>query len=522
MAQIVSGTSVNPQLSDVYILEDDNSSQGQNPLAANCVGVIGTADWGPLNSAQLMGSVADLAATFGDINANSLTDPHDLATAVRLMLAQGQAGAGVLVYGIRTGHGTLTASSVSLNDTTSGTALVGAVATAKQVGKRGDDISITFEAGANTNSVTATVTPFAGGSVEKYYNIPSAGSGAANFWNLFATAVNVGTNNAAPSDLITLGTVNNSAIAPLLGTFALTGGASGRSGVTTADLVGVDTDPRTGIYALRGLQPICSAFTIAGNTDATNSWAAMGAFADSEEMIVALDLPSGTSVTNAIASKKSNTLDDKNIVLLKDFVKFTDPVNGGQRLTTPSPVVIGLIGALPPNASPGNKKVFGIVGTERSSAYGNADLGNLQTHGINLICNPIPRGATFGVRHGRNTSSNQNLNKIPYARMLNYLKSSLAVLMGPYVDEPQSELQNDPTRNAVDAAITSFLQGLRGANQITAFQVICDLTNNSVESIRKGFLNARVRVEFMGIVEFLVVTLEAGVAVTVVTDNQPQ
>ncbi|MEX7259237.1 hypothetical protein AB2C63_32540, partial [Pseudomonas aeruginosa] len=73
----------------------------------------------------------------------------------------------------------------------------------------------------------------------------------------------------------------------------------GASGVGTTQLIGTDTSPRTGMYALRGLKADRSGapdtFALCDCTD-TASWNAMLALGIQETMMAVVTMPSGSSV----------------------------------------------------------------------------------------------------------------------------------------------------------------------------------------------------------------------------------
>jgi hypothetical protein len=90
MAQIITTGSINvPSLSadDAYIqiVAPPNFITG---VATDVIGVVGTASWGPVGTAQHLGSGQQAVLTYGPMSSTSLSDVHDLATDLYLAFGQ--------------------------------------------------------------------------------------------------------------------------------------------------------------------------------------------------------------------------------------------------------------------------------------------------------------------------------------------------------------------------------------------------------------------------------------------------
>jgi hypothetical protein len=107
---------------------------------ASVFGKVGTASWGPVNQAQLIGSLQAQNITFGGISAASLSDPFDMATSVWASYQQASNPQGLTIQGVRVSDGTDVAASVTLVDNTADvqTVTVGGSKTS------GDTIILTF------------------------------------------------------------------------------------------------------------------------------------------------------------------------------------------------------------------------------------------------------------------------------------------------------------------------------------------------------------------------------------------
>lgn len=523
MPIIVNKADFNPsalQASDLYvrIVPPPGFLRGQ---PTDILAILGTAAWGPKNQPILLGSPNDLAANFGGLVAAASSDPYDMATDALIAFMQGQK-AGLQIYGVRISDGTDVASSYTLLDT-SGTPKNGLVLNGKWTGSLGNH-TIQLTDGSKTGTYTVTIVPFSGARAEVFPNIAYTTPG--DFWNSLKSAINNGMSGIrGPSELVTAGAVDATAIAPAKGSFSMTGGTDGRSSVVSANFTGSDTAmPKTGIYSLRGLTPAANLLMLAGVTD-TTIFTTLNSFVQDEGMVCCVPFAKGTSTTSAISSKKTIGIDSPNLIYAKDWVQWFDSVSGQTRYVPPTAFILGRIACLAPELSPTNKQVYGVVGTERFDAtggnqvYSPAEAGQLQQNGITFITNPVPGGQYWGIRHGMSSSSNPVTAPVEYARMTNYLAHSLANFMGKFVGQNQSARPNDSTRAAVKGTIDSFLADLKELGQVDDFKTVCDLTNNSADSIAKHFLYADLQVRYMSSIQFFVISLQGGTTVEIEIGN---
>lgn len=106
----------------------------QNPpgyvsgIPTDVIGVVGTASWGPTNSACAIGSATQAQATFGSISAASLTDPYDLATDLALAFGQASSAATLEGWAVRVSDGTDVAASAAIPGVASAASLTATVA----------------------------------------------------------------------------------------------------------------------------------------------------------------------------------------------------------------------------------------------------------------------------------------------------------------------------------------------------------------------------------------------------------
>lgn len=338
-------------------------------------------------------------------------------------------------------------------------------------------------------------------------------------WQAIATAINSGVSGLrGPSRLVKI-VAGVGAALPSVASFVLAGGTDGATGVASATMIGADTIPRTGMYALRN-QGVSIAL-LADVYDLT-TWSTQVSFGLFEGIYMMLVGSPSDTIANATGPTGSKALAGVDSFAAKtifgDWVLWFDPVNNLQRLVSPQGLFAGLYGNLSPQNSGLNKQVYGIVGTEKSATgqtYTSADLQALATAGWDVITNPIPQGNMFGVRMGRNGSSNAVIHGDNYTRMTNYIAATLDRGMGLFVGRLQSRRPNDKTRGDAKATLDAFMQGLLDQGMIDDFLNVCDNSNNSPERIGLGYIQADCQVVYLSVVEYFILNLQGGQSVQI-------
>ena len=205
-----------------------------NGVPTNVLGVVGTATWGPVNSPTLIGNMAMYAQTFGAIQNRT----YDMGTAVAVAVQQGANN----FRCVRVTDGTDTAATVVAQTN-------GVTFTAKYTGSLGNTVTVALTAGsaANTWKVTVAAPTLA---PEVFDNIGAGQTGNA-LWIAIANAINNGVSVMRGASQIITATAGASTTAPTAATLQLAGGTDGAATITGAVLLGQDTVPRKGMYALR-------------------------------------------------------------------------------------------------------------------------------------------------------------------------------------------------------------------------------------------------------------------------------
>lgn len=490
---------------DLYVQIVPPGNTLLNGVPTNVLGIVGSAAWGPVNAPTIVGSMADYAQNFGAIQARK----YDAGTQVAAAVLQGASNMRV----VRVTDGTDTAASAIAQTNC-------ITFTSKYTGSLGNAASVTVAAGSAANSWKVSV-GMPGFVSEVFDNI--TGTGAA-LWTNIAAAINGGVSGLrGPSALITA-TAGAGSTAPTATTYSLAGGTDG-AGVTASNLVGSDTIPRTGMYALRNTG---TSIALLADCDTSSTWTSQVAFGLSEGIYMIAVGPAGDTISNAASVKSTAGIDSYAMKLLfGDWVYFADPVTGTTRLISPQGFVAGRLANLSPEQSSLNKPLYGIVGTQASNnnkVYSSAELQALAQAGIDLITNPCPGGKYFGVRIGHNTSSNAVTNTDNYTRLTNYIAYTLNAGMGVYIGKLQSANVRAQAKTTIDSFLAGMeQQGMIGAvNGGPAFRTVLDASNNPSSRVALGYMQADVQVTYLSVIEKFLINVEGGQSVVIRQSTQPQ
>lgn len=490
---------------DLYVQIVPPQNLVLNGVPTNVLGVVGSAQWGPVNQPVIIGSMAAYSANFGAIQARK----YDMGTHVATAVQQGASN----FRCVRVTDGTDVAATVIILSTC-------LTITALYSGTLGNSISVTVGTGSKASSNRITI-GIPGQVPEVYDNLTGTGNA---LWVAAAAAINAGTGPLrGPSQLVTA-SAGAGTTAPTLATYTLTGGTDGVATPATVltAITGADTTPRTGMYALRGEG--CSVAVLADYDTSTN-WTVAMAYGLSEGIYMVLCGPSGDTIANAVTTKNTAGIDSYAVKLMfGDWIYWNDPVNQVLRLVSPQGFVAGRLANMSPENSTLNKPLYGVVDSQKSglnplqsSAYSAAELQTLFQAGIDVISNPQPAGSFWGCRLGHNSSSNPAVNGDNYTRMTNYIASTLNAGMGQYV----GQVINSTLFNKIKGTLSSFCQNLLGQGLLGTmdgslpFGVICDISNNPSTRTSIGYVQADVQIQYQAINEKFLVNMEGGTTVVV-------
>lgn len=485
----------------VQILAPDVSQL--NGVPTNIAGAVGTATWGPVNSPTIVGSMSDYASKFGPIQARK----YDMGTLVAAAVLQGANN----FRCVRVTDGTDAAATIVV--------LTNCITfTGKYTGSLGNSVQVAIANGTAASSFKATIS-LPGYAPEVFDNVTGSGNA---FWVNLAAAINLGQSGLrGPSNIITAA-AGVGVTAPSVATYTLTGGNDGTTTITSTVLVGVDTVPRAGMYALRGTG--CSIAALA-DADANANWTTQNVFGLSEGIYMLAVSPAGDTIANFATVMGTAGIDSYAIkVIFGDWVYFNDTVNNQVRLISPQGFVLGLLANLSPQNSALNKQLYGVVGTQKSFAnqvYSAAELQSLGSARGDVITNPVPGGSYFGPRFGRNASSNPVIHSDAYTRMTNYLAATFNAGMGIFVGQLQSPTKQREAAATLSAFLDSlWQQGMIGNSLGTLpYSVQIDGNNNPQNRVALGIMQADVKITYLSVIEYFLINLQGGQSVTVTRAN---
>ena len=505
---------------DLYVQIVPPQNLVLNGVPTNLIGMVGTASWGPVNQPVVVGTMADYAQNFGPI----IVRKYDMGTSVATAVQQGATN----FRCVRVTDGTDVAASYAVNLVNNTYAVL---FSGLYTGSLGNTVTLTLSPSTVSGSWQLVVA-LPGSVPEVYKNIPAPSPAA--FWQNLANAVNQGTGPLrGPSQLVVAhaGSATNTPVSDFgtvqpntqNQTAMLAGGTDGAASANTVTEIGQDSLPRTGMYALRSQG--CGIAVLVDSDDSTQ-WTTQAEFGLSEGIYMILTGPNGDTITHASATKQAAGLDSYSAKLMfGDWIYWNDQANAVTRVVSPQGFVAGRLGNLSPEQSSLNQPLYSIVGTQMSGApnsgqvstYSDAELQTLFENGIDVISNPQPGGAYWGVRCGHNSSSNPAIDGDNYTRLTNYIASTLAAGMGQFV----GQVINAGLFQQIRATQLSFLQNLFAQGVLgsldgsTPYSVICDTSNNPQSMTELGVVQSNAQVQYQSINEKFIVNVEGGQTVVV-------
>jgi hypothetical protein len=397
--------------------------------------------------------------------------------------------------------------------------------TALYTGVVGNGLSYVLAAGTKAGSLRVTIRR-PGYVPEVFDNITGAGN---QLWVNAAAAVNNGNSvQRGPSQLMIMSAGPSAAPAPASPvTVGLAGGTDGATSVTDATLLGIDTAPRTGLYALRNQG--CGVVNMV-DTSVSTYWTNYDAFALPEATLVYTSTPPSDTVTTAPGELAAAGIDDWPIaVCFGDWIYWWDEFNQTQRLLAPATFAAALRANLSPEQSVLNKPLRGVIGSQKTLSGGTwaqADIDAIYGARLELIMNPVPGGYYWGCAGGVNASSNAAINGDNYSMMTNFLARSVANWAGSNV----GQLQTPDQRTQAKAVADDFFNGLWKLGMIgnadsalgigaPPWSVLINDTTTPANLAALGYEIAAVNVQYLSVIRWMVVQLQGGQTVSVTVSN---
>jgi phage tail sheath protein FI len=493
---------------DLYVQIVPPSNYLINGQPTNRTGVVGTAAWGPVDQPVIIGDMPTYAINFGAPVARK----HDMGTQVATAIQQGASDFRCVRV---TDDTDVAATSTGVTTCITFTALY--------TGSLGNNLTVQIVNGSKAGSFKAIVGVPGSGQPEYYDNITGTGNA---FWVALASAINNGNGVLRGKSLLITATAGTGSTAPTAGTTCtFTGGTDGATNPTSADIIGSNASPFSGMYALANQG--CGLLLVADMDDSTQ-WTTIDGVADTNSLYAIQTGPSGDTIANAVTTKQTAGLDSYSSKLLfGDWVLWNDPFNQVERYVSPQGFAAGRLANLSPEQSGLNKTLYGVAGTQTSasanSTYSEAELTVLIQAGIDVITNPGAGGVSmWTLRSGHNSSSNAAIRGDNYTRLTNFLATSFNAGMGVYC----GQVINLSLSQNVSATMNAFLLGLYGQGILgpdvddggLPFSVICGIgpgTNNPPNRTKLGYFQCDIQVQYQAINEEFIINLQGGQTVTV-------
>jgi len=403
------------------------------PGAIGVCGIVGTADWGPVDTPTTVSSYAEVLTTFGDDNSASLT----MSRALNLLFANG-ANTVRCVRIIGTTKAKATGSLLSV-----ATPVI--TATALYYGDEGNNITLSYD----TTRLLVTIANTSLGVEE----IHSASDGAATPAYDSATLVaNITANSvlvAAVADEITEPDETTNT--------ALTTGDSG--------VVVTSTDYNDGLTELETVD--CNIVLLAGQSssaDVTNLTAhVVKMLGEDEERMGYIGNAQGETISTITSNM--NSIDSDRIVYCGPGIDFVPRYSAAGTSASfggcyTAAAVAGKVSSLAVHVSPTNKVLSGMTDTEYFTSKS-----NIQDLILARVC-AIRNNSGIRIQKGITSSSDTAWVQITTRRIVDSAKSGIRTAGLPFV----GKLNNERVRTALKGTIDNFLDSMLANESITYYK----------------------------------------------------
>jgi hypothetical protein len=385
----------------------------------------------------------------------------------------------------------------------------------------GNGLVPTVQAGTAASSIKITIGR-PGFTAEVFDNIIGLGN---LMWVNAALAINNG--NAAirgPSVLCTATAgLGGAGVPGTAATITMAGGLDGTTTITDATLLGVDTLPRKGLYALRN-----QGISVACPVDASLStyWSNYSTFGLGEGVQVEAASPAGDTITAAATELSTAGVDSYAFKLdFGDWIYWWDDVNSTLRLLSPATFLAAKRANMSPEQSVLNKYMNNIVGSQKTltgGVWSDADKDALYAARMDLLCNPVPGGSYWASNNGVNSSSNAAINGDNYTMLTNFIAKSVARWAGSNIGLLQTPDQRRSAKAVIDDFFNAMWQlGMIG-NASSAFGQGLPPWSTAIDDITtpptlaaQGYEIAAVRVQYLAVIRWFILNLMGGQTVQV-------
>lgn len=404
---------------------------GVGGISTGNIGIVGTANRGPVNSVQILGSYTEALDTFGQYDEWSETgNPLSLVRALQQVFS----GGGSTVYAVRIANGTPVARVISVVDSA-------------------DAVLFTLTAtsgGTWANGITATLTSGSTARLELEY----AGNKEV-FEGATALDLHTAISNSATT-LVTAGTLApaDEATAPDDLEATTAGSNNGENATATqlqTGLARLENQP-VNILAAAGFGTAQAAARVLAHLETTENNAA--------ERMAVLGVTSDSVAS--IISNDVGAVSNKRVILVGPGIKSTD-ARSGNLVNLPgsyaAALVAGRLSTLAPHISLTNKDLA-IEGL--TTEYSRAEQKNLLQNRVMLLHKHFGYRALKGI-----TTDTGAFKQISVRRIVDYAKAGVRKGSNPYI----GKLNNVRVRGALKATLDGFLASMVLDEMLTEYQL---------------------------------------------------
>ena len=401
---------------------------GVGGISTGNIGIVGTANKGPIGTAVLLGSYSEAIANFGVYDRWSTAAGATPLTLTRA-LEQLFSGGASSVYAVRVANGTPVAATYAVEGS-GGTPPTLLTLTAKSPGTWANGITSTFD----TTSTPPTLTFVTSSGIKEQYTLSTA--------EQLALDINTSSNFFTSSPA----TAGNGAVEPGAVVKVADGGPDGASAGASDAGAGLDvlaTQP-VNIVCVAGLSANEVAAQVLKHVEQTEN--------DGKERIAVLG--ASTDAPAALLAADGSKVSSARVVLVAPGILAEDSARSEANKTVRLPasyaaaVVAGRLSTLAPHVSLTNKN---LAVEDFTTHYTRAQQKQL------LLGNVLVLQENLGMRVLKGiTTDTGAFKQISVRRIVDYAKAGVRIGANPYI----GSLNNDRVRAALKATLDGFLSGM--------------------------------------------------------------
>jgi len=313
------------------------------------------------------------------------------------------------------------------------------------------------------------------------------------------------------SEFITVDDLSASANAaldrPAVGTFSLTAGDDGTTGLADADFTG-DSSQHTGVYAFDEIDAL-NILLVPGVTTAQVIAGGITYAESRKDLLFIAEPPIHLEPLEVIEFRKGQStythaaFNTSYAALYYPWLEVSDPLTGKSKLVPPTGAVAGCIARSDQKtdvwyapAGIDRGRIFSVLSLAYKTSRGERDA--LYSEGINVIASFPDTGINIWGQKTLQTQSSA-LDRINVRRLMMYVEEAVSQSSRFVVFEPN----NSQTWRALVRLITPFLQGIKSKGGFYDFRVQCDDETNTAQMIDQNQMVCRLFVKPTKTAEFV-------------------